>query len=157
MVYSRRCMLFTWLVSRQTAVVTGHVLCTPYSHAPCRFLRSHIRRMHASLAVTCHLHFWQNDRNHYLGGTKSHDSVHKPQLSKRDESRSGIEPRSFCLPTSNFTAWPSRTTQQRESRTKTHRSNSTDSEFRSCVKVEVDVQDSPSATALTVSVDVKQH
>ena len=35
---------------------------------------------------------------HYLRITKSQDSVHRPQLLKRKESRSGIEPRSFCLP-----------------------------------------------------------
>ena len=26
-------------------------------------IRGHIRRMYACLAVTCHLHFWQNDRD----------------------------------------------------------------------------------------------
>ena len=35
---------------------------------------------------------------HSLWGTKSQDRVHKPQLLKRKESRSGIEPRSFRLP-----------------------------------------------------------
>ena len=29
---------------------------------------------------------------------KSQDSVHRPQLLKRKESRSGFEPRSLCLP-----------------------------------------------------------
>ena len=38
------------------------VLCTPYKHAPCHFMQSHIRKVHACLAVTCHLHFWQTDR-----------------------------------------------------------------------------------------------
>ena len=38
------------------------VLCTPYNHAPCHFMQSHIRKVHACLAATCHLHFWQNDR-----------------------------------------------------------------------------------------------
>ena len=38
------------------------VLCTPYNHAPCHFMQSHIRKVHACLAVTCHLHFWQNGR-----------------------------------------------------------------------------------------------
>ena len=28
-------------------------------------MQSHIHRMHACLAVTCHLHFWQNDRDIY--------------------------------------------------------------------------------------------
>ena len=27
------------------------------------FMQSHIRKVHACLAVTCHLHFWQNDRD----------------------------------------------------------------------------------------------
>ena len=39
-----------------------HVLCTPYNHAPCHFMQSHIRKVYACIAVTCHLHFWQNDR-----------------------------------------------------------------------------------------------
>ena len=38
------------------------VLCTPYNHAPCHFTQSHIRKVYACLAVTCHLHFWRNDR-----------------------------------------------------------------------------------------------
>ena len=38
------------------------VLCTPYNHAPCHFMQSHIRKVYACLAVTCHLHFWRNDR-----------------------------------------------------------------------------------------------
>ena len=38
------------------------VLCTPYNHAPCHFMQSHIRMVYACLAVTCHLHFWQSDR-----------------------------------------------------------------------------------------------
>ena len=38
------------------------VLCTPYNHAPCHFMQSHIRKVYACLAVTCHLCFWQDDR-----------------------------------------------------------------------------------------------
>ena len=38
------------------------VLCTPYNHALCHFMQSHIRKVYACLAVTCHLHFWQNDQ-----------------------------------------------------------------------------------------------
>ena len=37
------------------------VLCTPYNHEPCHFMQSHIRKVYACLAVTCHLHLWQND------------------------------------------------------------------------------------------------
>ena len=39
------------------------VLCTPNNHAPCHFMQSHIRKVYACLSVTCHLHFWQNDRD----------------------------------------------------------------------------------------------
>ena len=38
------------------------VLCTPCNHTPCHFMQSHIRKVYACLAVTCHLHFWQNDQ-----------------------------------------------------------------------------------------------
>ena len=33
-----------------------HVLCTPYNHAPCHFMKSHIRKVHTYLALTCHSH-----------------------------------------------------------------------------------------------------
>ena len=36
---------------------------TPYNHAPCHFMQSHICKVYACLAVTCHLHFWQNERD----------------------------------------------------------------------------------------------
>ena len=51
-----------WLVPHETAAVSAQVLCTPYNHAPCHFMQSHIRKVYVCLAVTCHLHFWQNDR-----------------------------------------------------------------------------------------------
>ena len=47
--------------AHETAAVLAQVLCTPYNHAPCHFMQSHIRKVYACLAVTCHLHFWQND------------------------------------------------------------------------------------------------
>ena len=52
-----------WLVPHETEAVSAQVLCTPYNHAPCHFMQSHIRKVDACLAVTCHLHFWQNDRD----------------------------------------------------------------------------------------------
>ena len=52
-----------WLVPHETAAVSAQVLCTPYNHAPCHFMQSHIRKVYACLAVTCHLHFWQNERD----------------------------------------------------------------------------------------------
>ena len=33
------------------------------TNAEARFNKSHIRDVYACLAVTCHLHFWQNDRD----------------------------------------------------------------------------------------------
>ena len=51
------------LVPHETAAVSAQVLRTPYNHAPCNFMQSHIRKVYACLAVTCHLHFWQNDRD----------------------------------------------------------------------------------------------
>ena len=58
-------MYFTalaWLVPHETAAISAQVLCTPYNHAPCHFMQSHIRKVYACLAVICHLHFWRNDR-----------------------------------------------------------------------------------------------
>ena len=33
------------------------------TNAEARFNKSHIRKVYACLTVTCHLHFWQNDRD----------------------------------------------------------------------------------------------
>ena len=52
-----------WLVPHETAAVSAQVLYTLYNHAPCHYMQSHIRKMYACLAVTCHLHFWQNGRD----------------------------------------------------------------------------------------------
>ena len=41
----------------ETAAISAQVLCTPYNHAPCHFMQSHIRKVYACLAVTCHLAF----------------------------------------------------------------------------------------------------
>ena len=51
-----------WRVPHETAAVSAQVLCTPYNYAPCHFMQSHIHKVYACLAVTCHLHCWQNDR-----------------------------------------------------------------------------------------------
>ena len=49
-----------WLVPLQTAAISAQVLCTPYNHAQCHFMQSHMHKVYVCLAVTCHLHFWQN-------------------------------------------------------------------------------------------------
>ena len=54
-----------WLVPQESAAresQSRRILCTPYKHAPCHFMQSHIRKVYACLAVTCHLRFSQNDR-----------------------------------------------------------------------------------------------
>ena len=33
----------------------------PRTALQCHLIRSHVRRVHVCLDVTCHLHFWQND------------------------------------------------------------------------------------------------
>ena len=33
------------------------------NQAPCHFMQSHIRKVYTCLAVTCRMHFWQNDRD----------------------------------------------------------------------------------------------
>ena len=50
-------------MTHETAAVSAQVLCTPYNHAPCHFMQSHIHKVYACLAATCHLHFWQNYRD----------------------------------------------------------------------------------------------
>ena len=52
-----------WLMPHETAAISAQVLCTPYNHASCHFMQSHIRKLYACLAVTCHLRFWQNYRD----------------------------------------------------------------------------------------------
>ena len=54
-----------WLVPQESAAresQSRRILCTPYNHAPCHFMQSHIRKVYACLAVTYHLCFWQNDQ-----------------------------------------------------------------------------------------------
>ena len=52
-----------WLVPCETAAVSAHVLCTPYNHAPAYGVTSFkvTCSAYVCLAVTCHLHFWQNN------------------------------------------------------------------------------------------------
>ena len=45
----------------ETVAVSAQVLCTPYNHAPCHIMQSPLRKVYMCLAVTCHLHVWQDD------------------------------------------------------------------------------------------------
>ena len=60
------------LVPHETAAILAQVLCTTYNHAPCHCMQSHIHKVYACLAVTCHLHFWQNDRDLLHATTMHH-------------------------------------------------------------------------------------
>ena len=94
-----------WLVTHETAAVSAHVLCTPYNHAPCHFMQSHIRKVYACLAVTCHLHFWQNDRDLLRGiavtrgwnGYRNKNQHRKSTLEKKilPPLQQGFEPATF--------------------------------------------------------------
>ena len=63
--YLQRCLVVTWLVPCETAAVLAVSACFVYTIQPCtmshHFMQSHIRRVHTCLAVTCHVHFGQND------------------------------------------------------------------------------------------------
>ena len=66
MVYLQRYLVVAWLVPRETAAISAHVLCMPSNHAAVysvtAFQLGHVHNMvHECLAATGHLHFWQND------------------------------------------------------------------------------------------------
>ena len=51
-----------WLVPHETAAISARSV---YTIQPCTMslhAESHIHKVYACLAVTCHLHFWRNDR-----------------------------------------------------------------------------------------------
>ena len=59
MVYLQRRLVVTWLVAVSARSVFAIQSCTMSR----QFMQRHIRKVYACLAVTCHLHFWQNDRD----------------------------------------------------------------------------------------------
>ena len=73
-----------WLVPHETAAVLAQVLCTPYNHAPCHFMQSHIRKVYACAAVTCHLHFWQNDQDILCTTAVRHNGYQNESAQKVD-------------------------------------------------------------------------
>ena len=54
------CSAVTWLVPRETAAVSARSV---YTIQPCTISRHFIAWVRACLALTCHLHFWQNNRD----------------------------------------------------------------------------------------------
>ena len=63
--HMQRCFVVTWLKLSGSAAVSANVLCTPHNYAPVYSVTlleaTYIGCM--CLAVTCHLHVWQNDRD----------------------------------------------------------------------------------------------
>ena len=55
--YWQRCLVVAWLGASFLCTIQT---CTTLQ---CHFIQSHIGRVYACLAATCHLHFWQNDRD----------------------------------------------------------------------------------------------
>ena len=74
------------------------------TNAEARFNKSHIRKVYACLAVTCHLHFWQNDRdflratvvtrgwNGYRNKSQHRKSTLEKKISRRSSRDSNPRP-----------------------------------------------------------------
>ena len=56
-----------WLVPNETAAVSAQVLCTPYNHAPCHFLQSHIRKVFSCNLPPALLAEWPGSFTCYCG------------------------------------------------------------------------------------------
>ena len=56
-----RVMMMSWCL--MSSDVIWHIRDKLWPMPKQRFSKIHIRKVYACLAVTCHLHFWQNDRD----------------------------------------------------------------------------------------------
>ena len=75
------------------------------TNAEARFNKIHIRKVYACLAVTCHLHFWQNDRDFFRAtvvtrgwnGYRNKSQHRKSTLEKKilPPFQQGFEPATF--------------------------------------------------------------
>ena len=67
MMYIQNCLVVTWLIPLKTVAISA---CSVYTIQPCimscHFMLSHIHRVHACLAVTCHLTFGRMTRKFYV-------------------------------------------------------------------------------------------
>ena len=55
--------VMAWQVPHETAAISVQVLCTPYNHAPCHFMQSHIHKVYVCLDVTATCISALNDRD----------------------------------------------------------------------------------------------
>ena len=78
------------------AFCVHHTTMHRVNHAPCHFMQSHIRKVYACLAVTCHLRFWLNDRGLFRAtvvtrgwnGYRNKSQHRKLTLEKKKEKKS---------------------------------------------------------------------
>ena len=63
--YSAQFCLLHGMLPREAAAVSALPVWTiqPRTSLQCQFIGSHVGLVHACIAVTCHLRFWQNDRD----------------------------------------------------------------------------------------------
>ena len=82
-----------------------HILCTLYKHAPRHFMQSHTRKVHAYLAVTCHLHFWQNYQDLVCATVVTWGGMESRPWSRKFSSCScrDLNPQPFNHKSGNFT------------------------------------------------------
>ena len=103
--YLQRCLVLTWLVPRETAAASARSV---YTIQPCTMLRHftqiHIRWVHACLAVTCHLHFWQNDQD-LLSATEVARWWNGHRNKNQHRSRSHCSPHQAKRITGTWSVW----------------------------------------------------
>ena len=82
---------------RMKLLLSWHVLCTPHNHAPCHFMQSHKRKVHAYLAVTCH--FWQKDRDllHATAVTWGWNKYQNKNQHRKLTLEKKISPSLYCI------------------------------------------------------------
>ena len=74
-----------WLVPHETAAVLAQVLCTPYNHAPCHFMQSHIRKVYAySICAKTEEGLRKRERNRHRWTTRR-DRHRDTKIDRRDK------------------------------------------------------------------------
>ena len=95
------CLVVKWLVPCEIAAILAQVLWTPYNHAlvysVTLFQATNIECIHVYLAVTCHLHFWQNDATVVTWGWNGNwnKSQHRKLTMEKKSLLWGFEPETF--------------------------------------------------------------
>ena len=97
------------MVSRETAAVSaGSVYTIPPRTISRQFMQSHRHRVHTCLAVTCHLHFRQNDRDLYRATTVTRvtsERRRKKEKKEKDYRQAEMDPHKYLTTWSSFSFW----------------------------------------------------